>query len=87
MGTDIFQRVLEVGPNEKGQGSKMVLLWDGAEKAIAEAEFDGQAITADISPKRLLLDVRELTEQACNGELQIVSRDENLIRELEKQYG
>lgn len=61
----------------------MILLWDGGGRGIIVAEFDGQEITTDVSPARLLADVRELQEQACNGRLQVVFRSEELIRELE----
>ena len=80
----IFQRVLEVAPNEKGAGSSMTLLWDGAEKAVVEAMFQGSAVSTDVTPDRLLADVKELTEEACKGDLQIVFRDEALIAKLEE---
>lgn len=80
----IFQRVLEVAPNEKGDGSSMTLLWDGAEKCVVEAMFQGSAVSTDVTPDRLVADIRELTKEACNGELQIVFRDEALIAKLEE---
>lgn len=80
--TPIFQKVLEVGPSPRGEGVGMVLLWDGGERALAVAEFDGQEVTADISTRRLLADVQELQAQACAGRLQVIFRDETLIERL-----
>lgn len=80
--TDILQRVLEIGPNEKGEGMSVVLFWDGAEKALAIGQFDGQEVTTEITPDRLLLDVKDLKEQACNGDLQVVFHDGELEAKL-----
>lgn len=82
MKTDIFQRVLEVAPNERGEGSAMTLLWDGGDGAVVEAVFQGSAGSTDVSPERLLEDAEELTKQACDGDLQIVFRSEELIQKL-----
>jgi hypothetical protein len=60
----------------------MVLLWDGHDRALVVAEFDGQEVTADISRARLLADVQELQEQACAGRLQVIFRDQALIERL-----
>jgi hypothetical protein len=82
---DIFQPVLEVGPNEKGEGSAMTLLWDGEDRAILVAAFDGQEITSDLSPELLLRDVRGLVKQAGEGQLQIVQLDHDLLAKLEEK--
>lgn len=79
----IFQRVLEVGPNDRGEGVAMTLLWDGGEGALVIAEFDGKQITAEVRPSRLLANVHKLQEQASEGGLQVEFRSDALVRELE----
>jgi hypothetical protein len=81
----IFEPVLEVAPTPRGEGVRMLLLWDGRDRAIAVGYFDGQEVTADISRERLLADVRELQGLACEGRLQVVFRSEELIGRLEAQ--
>jgi hypothetical protein len=61
----------------------MTLLWDGADKALAVGLFDGQEVTAEITPARLLADIHDLQDQACQGRLQVVYRCEELIAQLE----
>jgi hypothetical protein len=60
----------------------MVLFWDGRDDAIAVGYFDGHEVTAAISRDRLLADVRELQELACEGRLQIAFRSDDLLRQL-----
>ena len=84
---DIFRRIMEVAPNEKGEGMKIVLSWDGDKRAIAQSEFQGQVLTADLDNATLRRDIHKLTEQACNGELQVAFRDEGLIALLETADG
>lgn len=79
----IFQKVLEVAPSLRGEGASMTLLWDGGRRAVLIAEFEGQEITAEITPARLLADVHVLQEQACDGRLQVVHRNELLISQLQ----
>jgi hypothetical protein len=79
----VFLSVLEVAPSPRGEGLAMTLLWDGGEKALAVGVFDGQEVTAEISPARLLADVHDLQGQACAGRLQVVFRSEALIAQLE----
>jgi hypothetical protein len=81
--TPVFLPVIEVAPSPRGEGLAMTLLWDGGDRALAVGRFDGQEVTAEISPARLLADVHDLQEQACAGRLQVVYRSEDLIDRLE----
>ena len=81
--TPVFLPVLEVAPSPRGEGLAMTLLWDGADRALAVGLFDGQEVTAEISPARLLADLHDLQAQACEGRLQVVYRCEELIARLE----
>jgi hypothetical protein len=83
IGSPVFLPVIEVAPSPRGEGLAMTLLWDGADKALAVGMFDGQEVTAEISPARLLADLHDLQEQACAGRLQVVFRSEDLIEQLE----
>jgi hypothetical protein len=81
--TPIFLPVIEVAPSPRGEGLAMTLLWDGGDKALAVGIFDGQEVTAEIPPARLLADLHDLQEQACEGRLQVIYRNEDLIGQLE----
>jgi hypothetical protein len=78
-----YQRVMEVAPNEKGEGFPMTLFWDGDEACVVEAVMMGQKVTTEVSVDRLLADVYSLKEEAVAGDIQIVNIDQDLVAKLE----